>query len=142
MKQIKIEKYKEVNIYYNIENGRLYFNFENRDREVKYLFEAKEIIDEPVWEDCNLEGYFIDGTFNDYIGLAKAIKRDIKSGIPNWKIKGRYDTDFKFPNSWSDVKVYLKNEETDKIYSKFLSQRNIVNQEENNLRKIINELKN
>jgi hypothetical protein len=59
MREIKAPKictYKGVDIFYNMDNGKLYFDFEG-DKEVKYLFEAKNIIDEPKWENCDLKGF-------------------------------------------------------------------------------------
>jgi hypothetical protein len=116
---IKIETYKNVDIFYNKNNGRLLFEFENREFEVKYLFEAKQIIDEPVWEECNLEGYFIDGTWDDYLGKAKALKKDIKSGIPYWLFKGKFDFEWKYPQSFDKHRVFPKNKINDEIYNEW-----------------------
>lgn len=55
-KPITVDRYKNVDIHFNPENSKLYFDFEG-ERVVSYLFEAHQIIDEPVWEDCDLEGY-------------------------------------------------------------------------------------
>ena len=68
--KVKIETYKKVDLFYIKDSGKIAFTFEGNERLVKYVFEAKEIIDEPQWEECNLEGYIIDGTFHDYIGTA------------------------------------------------------------------------
>jgi hypothetical protein len=131
MKDPKIKTYKGIDIFYNPNNGYLYFVFENEEREVKYLFEAQKIIDEPVWEDCNLNGYFVDGVFNDYIGKAKAIKKDVKSGKPYWELQGRYDMGFKKPDSWRETVVYLKSEETDRIYNDWKTQYDKIKEEQN-----------
>ena len=69
---VTIETYKGIEIKYCPENARLMFSFEGQERETKYLFEAKEIIDEPRWGPCDLEGYWVAGVMKDYIGKAKA----------------------------------------------------------------------
>lgn len=119
-----IIKYKGVNLKYCEEDGMIYFNFEGRERKTKYIFEAKSIIDEPIWENCNLEGYFIDGYLNKYIGLAKATRRDIKSGKPDWKFMGEYDREYK-----DNIKVYLRNKSNDEIYLQWQEQRKVYQKE-------------
>lgn len=136
-----IETYKGVDIKYIEESGRLRFVFEGSEREVRYLFEAKQIIDEPIWEDCNLEGYFVDGTFSDYIGKARATRKDKKSGKPDWKFMGRYDRDYKDPQSWDKQKVYPKNPINDKTYEEWDVQRNVIHDEGLKGKKIISSLK-
>ena len=39
--KVLIETYKKVDIYYQKFDGRLWFEFEDNENEVKYLFEAK-----------------------------------------------------------------------------------------------------
>jgi len=137
-----IEKYKGVDIYYETEDGYLEFNFEGNGKEVKYLFEAKKVIDEPVWEDCYLEGYFIDGVFGDYIGKARAVKKDKKSGKPYWELQGEYDMGYKHKtDSWRELIVYPKNKETDIIYNNWKIQKDKVSEEKRNLQYIIGNLK-
>lgn len=139
--KIKIETYKKVDLFYNKENGRIYFSFEGTEREVKYVFEARQIIDEPIWEECDLKGFFIDGTFNDFIGLATANRKNIKNGKPDWKYKGRYDMEFKSPNTWNGgEKVYLLNKENSAVYKEFEIQKDIVYSEERKLKQIIQKL--
>ena len=126
-----IKKYKGVSLKYNEINGKIVFGFEGIERIVKYVFEAEQIIDEPMWENCNLEGYFIDGYTDKYIGLAKATRKDTKSGNPDWNIKGRYDIRFK---NWNDDKIiYPKNIMNDDLYKKWQEQRFVYN---NELRKL------
>ncbi len=137
----KIDTYKEIDIFYRPENGYLTFKFEGKDREVKYLFEARKIIDEPVWEECDLEGYWVDRTFHNYIGIAKSIKMDRKSGKPYWQLKGQYDIKFKDPDSWRETIVYPRNDENSKIYIEWKEKRDIVLKAESELRVIINKLK-
>ena len=138
---IKIEKYKGVDLFYDKGNGRILFGFEGREREVKYIFEARQIIDEPEWEECALKGFVIDGTFSDYIGLAKATRKDIKSGKPDWKFKNKYDMEFKSPDNWGrDRKVYLLNKENSAVYKEFEIQKEIVLKEEQKLKSIIEKL--
>lgn len=138
--EVKIETYKDIDIFYNKENGKLHFNFEGKDREVKYLFEAKEIIDEPIWEVCDLHGYFIDGTFNNYIGKAIAKRRDMKTGLPDWLFMGKYDNEYKKQESWKSTKVFPKNEANDKIFNQWEEQRDIVYREEIKLKNILQTL--
>ena len=119
----EIENYKGVSIKYNTDNGRLLFDFEGESREVKYLFEAKQIIDEPRWEDCQLEGYFVDGYIDRFIGKAKATRKDTKSGLPDWKIKGQYDLNYK-PTSFTDrMKIYARSKNLDAIYHRWEDQK-------------------
>jgi len=140
---MKIKTYKGIDINYNEDNGQLDFEFEGERSMVKYIFEAKQIIDEPVWESCDLQGYFIDGTFNDFIGKSKAIKKNIKNGKPYWKNKGRYDREYK-DRDWSDrnAEVYLNNDHNDKVYKEFIDQENVVNTEKIKLKNIIGKLTN
>lgn len=143
-KKVKIETYKGTNIYFNKDSSKLCFEFEGREYErVNYLFEAREIIDEPRWEECELEGYFIDGYIDRYIGLVKATRKDIKSGRPDWKFKGQYDLEYKRSTlaSEKETKVYLKNKYNDEIYKKWQEQRNVYIDELNKLNKITLELK-
>jgi len=141
MKKTKIETYKNVDIFYNKNYGNLYFDFEGVEKEVKYLFEAHKIIDEPNWEVCELEGYFIEVTFNDYIGLAKARKKDKKSGKPYWKLKGKYDLDYKEPSNWRESNVYTRNNYRDKVYKEWKTQEEVVRKEETKRDNIIEKLK-
>lgn len=138
---VKIETYKGVDIFYNKENSKLVFNSEGFQNECKYLFEATEIIDRPKWEVCNLEGYFIDGIFQDYIGLAKAEKKDLKSGKPFWMLKGEYDSTYKTPNSWRKTKVFPKNTQTEEIYVEWKKQHEVVETEKQKESRIVSELK-
>lgn len=121
-----VATYKGVKIYYNIQSGRLNFDFEG-EREVKYVFEAEQIIDEPRWEDCDLKGFYLDHMIEYHIGLAKATRRDIKSGRPDWLYKGKYDMGYKRPNSFREDKttVYPVTERTKQIYSDWVAQRDI-----------------
>lgn len=113
----QVAAYNGVPIYYCVQNGRLVFEFEG-EREVNYLFEAKQIIDEPRWEACDLEGYYLDHSLDYHIGLAKATRRDIKSGRPDWKYKGKYDMGYKRSQGFRDdtTKVYPLNIDTHRIY--------------------------
>lgn len=122
----KVATYKGVDIFYNTQNGYLNFNFEG-EREVKYLFEAQKIIDEPRWEECNLTGFYLDHSLDYYIGLAKATRRDTKSGRPDWLYKGKYDMDYKHPNSFMEdaTRVYPVNSETKQIYQDWRAQRDV-----------------
>jgi len=138
---IKIKTYKGVDIFYTTQNGRLLFNFEGRELEAKYLFEVIQIIDEPIWEECDLIGYFIDGVFKDYIGKAKAIKKDKKSGKPYWKFMDEYDSDFKEPDYWRKTeKVFLKTKKNDEVFERFKKQKDIVLLEKAKLKDIISNL--
>lgn len=142
MKMPKIATYKGVDIFYNVDNGKLYFDFES-ERETKYLFEAKQIIDEPKWEDCDLQGFYLDHSLDYYIGLAKATRRDIKSGRPDWLYKGRYNMDYKPKDSWREDKtiVYPLNDETKTIYSKWKRQLDIAIAEQRKADNIAQSLK-
>ena len=135
-----IETYKGIDIYFYSEDSSLRFGFEGLERKSKYLFEAEAIIDEPRWEDCDLRGYWVDGVFRNYIGTAIATRKDIKSGVPQWQLKGEYDTNYKTPDSWRETKVFLKNETTDKVYVEWKIQNNKVLSEERRLREIIEQL--
>lgn len=139
-----IEEYKGIKIKYRPEDGRLVFEFEGDVRDAAYLFEAKRIIDEPHWEPCSLEGYWVDGVFNDYIGLAKAVRKDTKSGRPDWMLKGQYDTEFKSAGlGWraDHEKVYPRTEERDAVYREWERQREIVSAEKSKAQSIIKKLK-
>ena len=139
---VKVETYKKIDLFYNKENGRILFNFEGSERECKYIFEARQIIDEPVWEQCDLKGFFIDGTFSDHIGLATATQKNIKNKRPDWKFKGRYDLEYKRLNYNNDgTKVYPLNKENSAIYKEWETQREILLKEERKLKNIITKLK-
>src|SRR3990167_1999148 len=122
----KIETYKTVELFYNKENGRIHFYFEGKDLETKYVFEARQIIDEPVWEFCDLQGYYVDGTFHDYIGKAKAERKNIKTNTPDWKYQGKYDLNYKYPNYGEGEKVYLLTKNNNDVYQAFITQKDIV----------------
>lgn len=140
MKNIKLKTYKKVDLFYNERDGRVYFNFEGEELNTKYVFEAERIIDEPIWEACDLKGYFIDGTFSDYIGKAVATRKDIKSGKPEWKYQGKYDVQPKIPNYSDHPKVYLLTEKNSQTYGNFQVQREISLKEERKLKEIISKL--
>lgn len=126
----KIKAYKGVDIFYNIQNGRLSFNFEG-EREVSYLFEAEQIIDEPRWEDCDLVGFYLDYSLDYSIGLAKAVRRDIKSGRPDWRYKGKYDLGYKAPQFRQDgATVYPVTPETKAVYEAWKVQVDIAQTEQ------------
>jgi len=119
--RIKIKTYKGIDLFYDEDDGRIYFEFDGENRGTKYVFEAKKIIDEPVWEDCDLEGYFADGYIDRFIGKAKATRKDIKSGKPDWQFKGRYDTEYKGSNRilGGCKKVFPKTKHNYEIYDKW-----------------------
>ena len=137
---IKIETYKKVDLFYNKENGRILFGFEGSEREVKYVFEARQIIDEPIWEEGDFKGFIIDGTFSDHIGLAKATRKNIKNGKPDWKFKNKYDLDYTGSRYSDDRKVYLLTKENLAVYKEFETQRDILLKEERKLKQIISKL--
>jgi len=139
MKEIK--KYKGVSLKYCEQDGMIYFSFEGNERKTKYVFEAKQIIDEPVWEDCEVEGYFLDGYIDRFIGLAKASRRNIKTGRPDWVFKGQYDTDYKRPTSFDERKVFERTPENDEVYRQWKEQRDIYIKELRKLNKITTKLK-
>lgn len=139
---VKIETYKGIDLLFDKSNSHILFTYENIDMDVKYVFEAREIIDNPRWRECNLEGYFLDGIFNNYIGLAKASKIDKKSGKPKWEFKGQYDSIYKVSDFFRDkAKVYLKNKENDAVYRQWKEQHDLVQEEEQKERMIIKNLK-
>jgi len=138
MKRIKI--YKDINLKYNEADGMIVFEFEGIERQTKYVFEAERIIDMPVWEDCELFGYFVDGYFDKFIGLTRALRRNIKNGEPEWYINGEYDTDYKKPSYSSDIKVFPKTKENDEIYERWKSQRGIYHDELRKLNNIVERL--
>lgn len=139
----KIKQYKGIGLYYKEEDGRIYFKFEGQERCTKYVFEAERIIDEPVWEDCDLKGYFLKGYFIDdkFIGLAKAKRKDIKTGQPDWMFKGEFDTDYEKPNVMLDNKVFLKNKVNDNIYKEWRKQRDKYIIEKRKMNNIVKKLK-
>ena len=142
MKKIKIETYKGIDIFYNKDNGVVYFDFEGREREVKYAFEAERIIDEPVWEECDLKGFIIDGTFGNYIGKAIAKRKNKKDGKPDWKFKGQYDLDYKTPSHYDNNKeVFPVTNENSMLFKQWEIQRDLVLSEERKLKQIIEKLK-
>ena len=135
-----IKTYKGIELKYCEEDGCIYFNFEKQDRKTKYIFEAKQIIDEPIWEDCNLKGYFVDGYVDKFIGLAKAKRKNIKTNEPDWYFQGQYDQEYKKPNYSKEIKVYPKNEENDDVYTQWKNQKVIYIQELHKLNNIIDKL--
>src|SRR3990167_1488600 len=140
MVKVKIETYKGIDIFYNKENGRLNFGFEGREVEAKYLFEAEQVIDEPFWEECNLEGYFLDGYIDRHIGLAKAKRKNKKTSIPDWLLKGQYDVEYKSSNRNDEKEVFPTNKENDAIYEQWVIQRDIYNKELRKLNEIAGNL--
>lgn len=138
----KIATYKGVDIFYSIQDGRLYFEFEG-ERNVNYLFEAKRIIDEPKWEDCDLKGFFLDHSLEYHIGLAKATKRDIKSGRPDWLYKGKYSMGYKKSDTFREdkTKVYPITAETKKLYNDWKAQRDVAVKEQQKADNIAQQLK-
>lgn len=141
MNKHKIKNYKEVELFYNEFDGNIYFDFEGVERKTKYIFEAEQIIDEPSWKECDLEGYFVDGYIDKYIGTAKAKRIDIKSNKPEWKIKGQYDIEYKTPSFSSDVKIFLKTKDNDIVYKEWEFQRSVYHQELRKLNNITCKLK-
>ena len=139
MDKILIEKYKGVEIYFIKNTSKLSFSFEDIEREVKYLFEAYEIIDEPKWKSCDLKGYYSDGFIDYFVGLAKATRINIKSNEIDWLYRGKYDLQYKRTNS--HYKVFLSNEHNDDVYKRFLVQIDIVTTEQGKLNRIAEELK-
>lgn len=136
-----IKTYKGVTLKYNERDGRIYFDFEGQERNTAYVFEAERIIDEPVWEDCDLEGYFLDGYIDKYIGMAKATRRNIKNGKPDWLIKGQYDTKYKRLDHLNmDKQIYLKTPENDEIYRQWEKQREKYHQELRKLNSLVENL--
>ena len=119
-----IDTYKGIKLKYNKRDGRIYFNFEGEERSTAYVFEAIRIIDEPRWEDCDLKGYFLDGYIDKFIGEAMATRRNIKTGKPDWLIKGQYNTKYKQLDHLNrDKQIYLKTPENDEIYRQWQTQR-------------------
>lgn len=119
-----IKKYKGISLKYNEQDGLIYFGFEGVEKSTKYVFEAERIIDEPKWENCELEGYFLDGYIDAYIGLAKANRKDIKSGCPDWLYKGEYDSEFK-KTDHDKPTVFLRNTQNDAIYQGWKKQQGV-----------------
>ena len=135
--KIKLKQYKGIDLYYEENNGKIHFDFEGQHRIVNYVFEAISIIDEPLWEKCDMKGYFVDGYIDKYIGLAKALRKNKKTGKPDWFIKGQYSLEYKKPN-FDEPKVFLKTKENDDVYKKWECQRDIYNQELRKLNDITN----
>ena len=135
-----IKKYKGINLKYNEQDGCIYFNFESKERKTKYVFEAEQIIDEPIWEDCQIEGYFIDGYTDRFIGLAKAKRKNIKTDEPDWYFKRQYDSEFKKLDSISEIEVFPKTKENEVIYKQWENQREIYINELRKLNKITEDL--
>ena len=125
---IKIKKYKKIDLKYNESDGMIYFDFEGEERSVKYTFEAERIIDEPVWEDCYVEGYYVDGYIDYHIGLAKAVRKNIKNKEYDWNYKGKYDIDYKKDYNLRDKKVFIKNKDNEIIYKEWQKQKDIYNE--------------
>lgn len=134
----KIKTYKGVDIFYHENDGMVHFGFDGYERETKYVFEAEKIIDHPVWEECNMHGYFVDGFIDKYIGTAVATKRDIKTNTPRWSVKGQYDLSFK--EIHSQPKVFLKNEHNDRVYKEWSNQRGVYHRELRKLNEIVGNL--
>lgn len=131
-----IKKYKDVALKYSEQDGCIHFGFEGTERKTKYVFEAEQIIDEPIWEECDLKGYFVDGYIDKFIGLAKAKRKNIKTGEPEWFFRGQYDLEYKKPN-WNDhKKVFPKTKQNNDIYKKWQEQRDVYNEELSKLNSI------
>lgn len=124
-----VKKYKGIDLKYGEGDGLIHFEFEGEKRKTKYVFEAEQIIDEPVWQACELEGYFVDGYSDKFIGIARAEKLNIKSGEPYWLYKGQYDHDFKRPSLSGNPKVYPKNEKNNEVYAQWQAQKKVYLQE-------------
>lgn len=138
---ITIRSYKGVDLQYNEGDGMVYFDFEGQNRKTKYAFEAEQIIDEPIWGTCDLEGYFLDGYTDKYIGIAKATKINVKTGEPYWLYKGQYDREYKRQSAINNPKVFLKNPKNDQVYTQWQAQREIYRAELAKLNNIANLLK-
>ena len=131
-KPILIKNYKGVDIFYGERDGRLYFEFEG-ERQVKYIFEAEAIIDEPKWKKCSMVGLYLDYSLDYHIGTAKAERINIKTNRPDWKYKGKYDMSYRQPQSFGEDKtaVYPANAETKKIYQDWKTQHELAVTENN-----------
>ncbi len=140
MDKIKIENYKGVDLFYNKDDGRIVFEFESSKREVKYVFEAYQIIDEPVWEECDLKGVYADGYVDKYIGMAIAKRKNKKNGKPDWKLKGQYDLEYREQRTIDNPKIFIANEANGVIYEKWKEQKEIYQRELRKLNDIVNQL--
>jgi hypothetical protein len=129
-----IKQYKGVALKYNENDGMIYFNFEKQDRKVRYVFEAEQIIDEPIWEPCNMVGYFQDGYIDRYIGEAKAEKLNIKTGEPFWLIKEKYDHQYKPAGTTT---IYPKTPYNDKVCQAWKIQKEVYDRELYKLNNIV-----
>lgn len=136
----KLEKYKGIDLFFDKQDSQIYFGFEGVERRVKYVFEAYQVIDMPVWEDCDLKGLFIDGTFDDYVGKAIATRKNIKTKKPEWKYKGRFDSQYKLPNYGDGRKVFMLSKENIATYKEYEEQRDVVLAAERKLKQIISKL--
>lgn len=137
--KVKIETYKKVDLFYNKSNGKIQFEFEGRERSTQYVFEARDIIDEPVWEDCDLRAFYVEGLSTDFIGTAIAKQKDIKTDKPNWQYKDKYDKSRGYHNLYSP-KIYPMNEHNSEVYERFAKQWNFVLKEKRQLEAIVSEL--
>lgn len=138
---MKLTTYKGVPIHYNIHNGKLHFKFEDIERQVNYLFEAQDIIDEPRFEDCDIDGYVPDGVFSDRLLKVHADKKDTKSGKPYFKYVTGYDRG-KTIDDWRTSKtVYPANAHNNKVFEDFIDQEIKVTSEKSKLSSIIKQLK-
>lgn len=84
--KIKIEKYKDITIFYDKEDGQVYAKDEATGEEFtgKYLFEIKREIDKPYWEVCDEDGFVVGGTFTDSVYKVHADKKNKKTGKCWW----------------------------------------------------------
>jgi hypothetical protein len=138
--QVKIETYNEIDLFYDKSDGKIIFNFEGAERKVRYVFEAKEIIDEPIWEECDLNGVYADGYIDKYIGVAKATRRNKKNGQPDWKVQGQYDLEYRDLKYSDDYKIFPTSDNNAKVYEKWKKQRCIYQGELIKLNNIVSKL--
>lgn len=139
--KFNITEYNGICLYYEEDDGKIYFTFEGQDRRANYIFEAKNIIDEPRWEECALTGYFVDGYIDLFIGTAIATRKDKKNGSPDWLLRGQYDADYKKPQfSDREKTVFPKNDKNDQVYVEWKDQREVYYSELHKLNNIVKKL--
>jgi hypothetical protein len=138
--QVKIETYNGVDLFYDKSDGKIVFNFEGSERKVKYVFEAKEVIDNPIWEECDLKGVYADGYIDRYIGMAKATRKNKKNGKPDWKVKGQYDYEYRDLKYSDNFEIFLTSDNNAKVYEEWKAQREIYKEALRKLNNIVDKL--
>lgn len=68
------------------------------------------------------------------------MRKDIKTGEPDWRYKGQYDANYNNDYKYEKKKVYMKSSHNDEVYKQWKEQRDIYLTELNKLNSKTNKL--